>query len=181
MKITAINVYERILSMTSAYTMSSSAVGDASSTIVELLTDSEHIGYGEICPTGPLPQPEHAGSIRADLELLAPVLVGLNPVLIGHVLAAMNSAMDGGVGAKSAIDIACWDLLGKATGHRVCDLLGGPLMNPVSTYHVIAIGTPDESASSAKHLQNDGHTKLQLKAGAAGSKTTSEQPTQLRL
>jgi len=164
-KITAINVYERILSMTSAYNMSSSAVGDASSTIVELLTDSEHIGYGEICPTGPLPQPEHAGSIRADLELLAPVLVGLNPVLIGHVLAAMNSAMDGGVGAKSAIDIACWDLLGKATGHRVCDLLGGPLMDPVSTYHVIAIGTPDESASSANHLQNDGHTKLQLKAG----------------
>ena len=90
MKITAINVYERILSMTSAYNMSSSAVGDASSTIVELLTDSEHIGYGEICPTGPLPQPEHAGSIRADLELLAPVLIGLDQVLIGHVLDAMD-------------------------------------------------------------------------------------------
>jgi len=164
-KITAVNVYAKTLSMTAAYNMSSAAVSDSSTTIVEIITDTDHTGFGEICPTGPLPQPEHAGSIRADLELLGPVLIGSDPTLIGQVWATMKATMDGGVGAKSAIDIACWDLLGKATGRRVCDLLGGPLMDPVSTYHVIPIGTPDESVATAERLQEDGHTKLQLKAG----------------
>ncbi len=165
MKITVVNVYAKTMPMASAYNMSSAPVGDPSTTIIEIITDSEHVGWGEICPSGPLPQPEHAGSIRADLELLGPTLIGTDPTLIGEVWAAMTGTMDGGIGAKSAIDIGCWDLLGKATNRRVCDLLGGPLMDPVPTYHVIPIGTPGESAGLAERLQDEGITKLQLKAG----------------
>jgi len=38
-------------------------------------------------------------------------------------------------------------------------------MDPVSTYYVVPIGTPDDSAELAQNLQETGHTKLQLKAG----------------
>lgn len=165
MKITAVNVYARTMPMLSAYNMSSAPVAEPSTTVVELVTDDGHVGWGEMCPTGPLPQPEHAGSIRADLELLCACIIGADPTLIGQVWAAMRATMDGGIGAKSVIDIACWDLLGKATDQRVCDLLGGPLMDPVSTYHVVPIGTPDESAATAERLQDEGLTKLQLKVG----------------
>ena len=97
--------------------------------------------------------------------LLGPALIGLDPRRLGLVHDAMTSTMDGGHGAKSAVDIACWDLMGKAYGERVCDLLGGARMDPVSTYYVVPIGTPDDSATLAQNLQNAGHTKLQLKAG----------------
>jgi len=165
MKITEVRVYGKLLPMASNYNMSSAAVGEPDTTIVELVTDTAYVGWGEICPTGPLPQPEHAGSIRADLVLLCPALIGLDPRQLGLVHDAMASTMDGGHGAKSAVDIACWDLMGKAYGERVCDLLGGARMDPVSTYYVVPIGTPDDSATLAQNLQNAGHTKLQLKAG----------------
>ena len=41
------------------------------------------------------------------------------------VHARMEEAIRGYAYAKSALDIACWDLFGKASGLRVSDLLGG--------------------------------------------------------
>ena len=165
MKITEVRIYAKLLPLAGSYNMSASTVSDPETTVVELITDTPHVGWGECCPTGPLPQPAHAGSIRADLSLLAPSLIGLDPTLTGSVRRAMDATMDGGVRAKAAVDIACWDLLGKAMDRRVCDLLGGACSDPVPTYHVIPIGTADESASAAESLQEAGHTKLQLKAG----------------
>jgi L-alanine-DL-glutamate epimerase-like enolase superfamily enzyme len=165
MKITQVDVFAKRLPMASGYNMSSSAVGDPDTTVVSLLTDSGLVGWGEICPTGPLPQVEHAGSIRADLDLLGPALIGADPRRIGLIHDALAATMDGGQGARSAIDIACWDLLGKFHNERVCDLLGGVRMDPVLTYHVVPIGTPQASAQLAEELQEEGHTKLQLKSG----------------
>lgn len=85
--------------------MSSATVGDPDTTIVELVTDTAHVGWREVCPTGPLPQPDHAGSIRADLGLLGPTLICLDPRRINLIHDAMASTMDGGHSAKSAIDI----------------------------------------------------------------------------
>ena len=165
MKVTQVNVYAKRLAMAAGYNMSSAAVGDPETTVVKILTDTSHVGWGEICPTGPLPQVEHAQSIQADLGLLGPALIGVDPEQIGLVHDAMTAIMDGGQGARSAIDIACWDLLGKAHNRGICDLLGGARMDPVSTYHVIPIGTPETSAQLAEALQDEGHTKLQLKSG----------------
>ncbi len=165
MKVTEVRVYGKTLPKVGDYSMSSARVGDPDSTIVEVVTDTDHVGWGEVCMTGPMAQVSHAASVRADLTLAAPRLVGLDPRQIGVVWQAMSAAIYGGVAAKSALDIACWDLLGKATDLRVCDLLGGPLSDPVPTYHVIGIGTPEEAAVEAIRLQDAGHTKLQLKAG----------------
>lgn len=165
MKITEIRVYAKVLPKVGDYTMSSARVGDPDSTIVEVVTDAGLSGWGEVCMTGPLAQVQHAASIRADLTLAAPAVVGLDPRRLGVVWKSMSAAMHGGIAAKSALDIACWDLLGKATDMLVCDLLGGALSDPVPTYHVVGIGTPDEVVTEATRLQDAGHTKLQLKAG----------------
>lgn len=165
MKITEVRVYRKILPKVGDYSMSSARVGDPDTTIVEVVTDTEHVGWGEVCLTGPMAQTHHAASVRADLGLAAPAIVGLDPRRIGLVWRAMSAAMDGGVAAKSAVDIACWDLLGKATDMLVCDLLGGAVSDPVPTYHVVGNGSPDEAAAEATRLQDAGHTKLQLKAG----------------
>lgn len=165
MKVTAVHVYSHLLPAVDAYNMSSSTVGVPDSTIVEVRTDTEHVGWGEVCPTGPLPQPEHAGSIRADLALAAPSMVGVDPRKLSDIWAAMDGVMLGGTAAKSTLDIACWDIVGKAAGQGVCDLLGGALTDTVATYHVVPIGTPEASAALAVDLQDRGHTRLQLKVG----------------
>ena len=101
MKITEVRVYGKLLPMASSYNMSSAAVGEPDTTIVELVTDTAYVGWGEICPTGPLPQPEHAGSIRADLVLLCPALIGLDPRQLGLVHDAMALRRTRGRGGNS--------------------------------------------------------------------------------
>ena len=92
MKITEVRVYANVLPKVGDYSMSSARVGDPDSTIVEVVTDTEHVGWGEVCMTGPMAQTHHAASVRADLTLAAPVLVGLDPRQIGVVWRAMNGA-----------------------------------------------------------------------------------------
>ena len=50
---------------------------------------------------------------------------------LGAINAAMDAALMGHGYAKSAIDTACWDALGRSVGLPVCDLLGGRLAGDV--------------------------------------------------
>lgn len=165
MKITEVRAYAHTLRKVGRYTMSTSAVDDPDSTILEIVTDSGMSGWGEACPAGPGYQPANAFTIRAALELIGPSLIGVDPRRIGLVHDSIDRATNGSPEAKAMVDIACWDLTGKAFGARVCDLFGGPKAETVPTYHVVGIGTPHEAAASAHDLQAQGHTKLQLKAG----------------
>jgi L-alanine-DL-glutamate epimerase-like enolase superfamily enzyme len=165
MKITEVRAYAHTLPRVGNYTMSTSSVGDPDSTILEIVTDSGLTGWGEACPAGPSYQPANSFTIRAALELIGPSLIGIDPRQIGLVRRSVDRAVNGSPEAKAMVDIACWDLTGKAYGARICDLLGGPLADTVPTYHVVGIGSAHEAAASAHDLQSQGHTKLQLKAG----------------
>lgn len=52
------------------------------------------------------------------------MLIGKDPRLVDSINDRMDAALVGHSCAKVAIDVACWDLLGTATGTRVCELLG---------------------------------------------------------
>ena len=165
MSIEAIRVYCAPLEAVEHYNMSNSTVGVPVSSIVEIEDSSGEVGFGEVCMASPHYQPAHNDGIRADLAVLAPTLIGLDPTRHDAVGATMDGALLGAHEAKAAIDIACWDLTGKLVGRPVCDLLGGAVVDRVPTYHVIGIGDPEESARKAAELQGDGHVFLQLKAG----------------
>ncbi len=63
--------------------------------------------------------------MRSGLQELAPHLIGKDPLNIGEINRVMDAALRGHPYAKAPIDIACWDLLGKATGQPLYTLLGG--------------------------------------------------------
>jgi galactonate dehydratase len=91
---------------------------------VRIHTDEGVVGLGE---TYPHPEVEKAVIHRS----LAPVLLGRNPLSIDRLWADMFQAISysGWAGAEmraiSAIDIALWDLAGKAAGAPIYQLLGG--------------------------------------------------------
>ena len=92
------------------------AVAVFDSTIVAISTDAGITGYGEVCPLGAAYLPAYAAGARTGIAELAPQLIGLDPTEVGVVHRLMNQRMRGHPYVKSAIDVACWDILGKACG-----------------------------------------------------------------
>ncbi len=165
MSISEIRVYSIPLAAKSTYNMSNSTVTTPMSTIVEVVDADGTIGYGEACMASPQFQPAHNAGIVSSLSVLAPSIIGLDPTKLTVVNAAMSSAMTGHTEGKAALDIACWDLMGKKLDMSIVDLLGGARMTDVVTYHVVGIGSPEYAAGEAERLQNEGITRIQLKAG----------------
>jgi L-alanine-DL-glutamate epimerase-like enolase superfamily enzyme len=135
------------------------------STIVGVRTDTGLIGYGEVCPLGPFYLPAYAEGVRAGIRELGPHLIGMDPRELGVLNHRMDAAFKGHPYVKSGIDIACWDILGKATGLPVCQLMGGRFGEGVRLYRAISQVPPDEMAANVAEYRDQGYTRFQLKVG----------------
>ncbi|MEY3173263.1 MAG: hypothetical protein RLZZ436_1177 [Planctomycetota bacterium] len=135
------------------------------STIVGVETDSGLTGYGEVCPLGPFYLPAYAEGVRAGLRELAPHLIGFNPLQLQVLNHRMDAALKGHPYVKSGIDIACWDLLGKACNLPVAELLGGRFGDAVRLYRAISQEAPDIMAEKVAGYRAQGYSRFQLKVG----------------
>ncbi len=135
------------------------------STIVEILTDAGISGYGEVCPLGPAYLPAYAAGARTGIAELAPSLIGADPTQLGPLNEQMDRAMRGHPYVKSAIDMACWDIFGKACGQSVTNLLGGSYSQDFPLYRAISQDTPEKMAASVAKYRGEGYHKFQLKVG----------------
>ena len=126
------------------------------STIVAVETDEGITGYGEVCPLGPFYLPAYAAGARAGIAELGPHLLGEDPLQLGKLNQRMDAALQGHPYVKSAIDIACWDILGKAAGQPVCVLLGGRYGEDFVLYRAISQEAPDGDGAPGGRLSRRG-------------------------
>lgn len=134
-------------------------------TVVRVETDDGLVGWGEQAVFTPSLLPAHGGGTRAALALLAPAVLGADPRQVEMVHARMDAALKGHAYAKAALDIACWDLLGKATGLRVADLLGGAWQEEIPLYTGIGIAAPDAMRARCEEAVTAGYRHVQVKVG----------------
>src|SRR3972149_7500826 len=95
------------------------------STVVRVITDQGITGWGEVCPLGQTYLPAFAEGARTAIRELAPALLGADPRNLAQVNERMDGVLRGHGYAKSPLDVACWDILGKAAGLPLATLLGG--------------------------------------------------------
>jgi L-alanine-DL-glutamate epimerase-like enolase superfamily enzyme len=136
------------------------------STVVRLTTDAGLEGFGEVCPLGSTYLPAFGGGARAALAELAPHLLGLDPCNVALVGEAMDGALRGHRYAKSAVDIACWDILGRSAGLPVAALLGGIRQVSYPLYIAVPLGPVDEMVRYVEARRAEGIHRFQLKLGA---------------
>lgn len=167
MKITRISVYQVDLPLhEGTYSWSEGKSVDVfDSTVVAVETDAGLTGYGEVCPLGPVYLPAYAAGVRTGLQELGPTLIGEDPTELTKLNHTMDRALKGHPYVKSAVDMACWDILGKATGMPVCTLLGGRYADDVILYRAISQRPADEMASNVADYKSEGYTRFQLKVG----------------
>jgi L-alanine-DL-glutamate epimerase-like enolase superfamily enzyme len=135
------------------------------STIVAVETDAGITGYGEVCPLGPAYLPSYAEGVRTGLREIGPKLLGLDPRDLGVLNKRMDQALRGHPYVKSGVDVACWDILGQATGLPVVTLLGGRFGADFKLYRAISQESPAEMAQRVHQYRAEGYTKFQLKVG----------------
>ena len=137
MKITGVRVHVLRSPLEQSFAFSQGWVQSRGATLVEVQTDEGVVGWGEALCQG-LQPPEIAAS--AIQHALAPLVVGadpLEPELLWHRM--YHHTRDYGqkgalIGAISALDIAFWDIAGKARGEPVARLLGGIFRKRVQAY-----------------------------------------------
>jgi L-alanine-DL-glutamate epimerase-like enolase superfamily enzyme len=167
MKITRIQVYQVDLPLhEGSYKWSGGkSVAVFDSTVVAIETDTGLTGYGEVCPLGPFYLPAYAEGARTGIGELGPHLIGEDPTRLGPINRLMDKALQGHPYVKSALDMACWDLLGQACGQSVCELLGGRFGDDFVLYRAISQESPEAMARSIASYREEGYRRFQLKVG----------------
>ncbi len=136
------------------------------STVVKVETEEGLSGHGEVCPLGPAYLPAYAAGARAGIAELAPHLLGEDPTQLERLNRRMDQALKGHPYAKSAIDMACWDILGQAAGLPVCSLLGGRYGDDFILYRAISQESPEAMAAKVSGYREEGYRRFQLKVGS---------------
>ena len=166
MKITRISLWQVPLTSHATYYMADGKTCDTTiSTVIRLDTDSGLSGWGEVCPI-PHYLPAYANGVAPAIEELAPVLLGADPVGPEAVMERLNHHLQGHAYAKSAIDIALWDLTAQAARLPLHALLGGRAVADMPLYHSITCVAPDEMARMARDAHDQGMRQFQVKLGA---------------
>ena len=167
MKIKHVDVYNFDLTYVhGTYVMSGGrSISSLPSTLVRITADNGLQGWGEVCPLGTTYLPAHAEGSRAALALLAPAVVGVDPTNHAAVNDSMDAALSGHAYAKSPIDVACWDLTGRALGVSVSALLGGVRQEKFPLYMAVPLGSPDEMTAYVLARRQEGIHRFQLKVG----------------
>src|SRR4051794_29503887 len=135
------------------------------STVVRIDTDEGVVGHGEVCPLGPFYLAAYANGVRAGLAELGPHLLGEDPLQLSKLNRWMDAVLKGHPYVKSAIDLACWDILGKVTGQPVCTLLGGRYGEDFGLYRAISQEAPEAMADRVAGYRAEGYQRFQLKVG----------------
>ena len=168
MKITGITTYRHRLAIKPKYTMITAlGVNTGNEFIVlRLHTDVGIDGLGEATITvrwsGEIP----AGCEQVINEVLAPAVMGLEIGDFPELNRRMDACCSRNWFAKSAIEMACWDALGKEQGKPVYELLGGAC-RPLKIKSRFSMGAYEieRAAARAQELVAAGFDTIKVKVG----------------
>ncbi len=169
MKINRITVWQLDLPLTKPYWLSGGRLKfeKLDSTFVRIDTDEGVSGWGEGCPWGRTYLPAHGPGIRVGLETLAPALLGCDPCALDEINRIMDVQLPGHSYAKSPLDMACWDILGKVAGMPLWRLFGASSAEPVPVNSSISTGTPGEMLDLINEAAESGYTVHSAKIGGS--------------
>jgi muconate cycloisomerase len=98
-------------------------------------------------------------------DYLAKVVVGLEVGNLGELHRRMDRMIKGYPYAKAAIDIAAWDIAGRASGLAVTTLLGGRVRDRIPVTHSIGLLSQEEAADEAAIVAEEGIRAIKVKVG----------------
>ncbi len=165
MKITDVRARIIRIPRASKLTTSYGSEDSASTLLVEIDTDDGITGIGQASVDAPFYGETADGMLVNVRKHLAPALMGEDPFAITRLHAKMGSVLPHHWFSHSGVDMALWDLKGKALGAPVYELLGGKVREGLDLMGFVAFGSPDEMAETARRQLEVGYPVLKMKIG----------------
>lgn len=164
MKITSIDAIPFAIPYTKPLRFASGEVHAAEHVLVRVHTDEGLVGVAE-APPRPYTYGETQESIVAVIgKVFAPQLAGLSPMRRETVHACLDRTV-GNPAAKSALDMALWDIIGQSVGLPVGELLGG-YTDRLRVSHMVGFAPADEMVAEAERVRDTyGITTFKVKVG----------------
>ncbi len=124
---------------------------------LKIETDEGISGWGEPILEG------HAETLKAAVHELEDGLIGCDPSRIEDIwqMIYRNGCYRGGpvlMSALAGVDMALWDIKGKALGAPIHTLLGGPVRDRIRTYQWCGGDKPSELIGGVKAVQSNGYS-----------------------
>jgi muconate cycloisomerase len=135
------------------------------SAIVRITATGGATGLGNIDPTPGYSKEQTVDHLRVLETVLAPRLIGMDPLNVHAVLAAIEPAVKGYLDSKAAIEMACVDLAARVAGMPVYTYLGGAVKERLLFNAWIGILPPDVAAKETRDWQKKGYRSAKVKVG----------------
>ena len=164
MKIKRIEPVAVSLPMVKPVKMSFEEVRAANNALVRLETDDGVVGWGEAA-SAPTMTGETVDGMVAAVRYLAPLLEGMPAEDIAAVMERADRYLYGNHAAKSTIEMAMHDTLGKARGMPVYELLGGQRRSRVPLLRLVGTGSAAGDVEEAKKKKAEGYVAFKVKVG----------------
>jgi muconate cycloisomerase len=135
---------------------------------VRIETAGGLVGWGEAaCLGGPTWSEESVESVAATIErYIAPWLRGRDAAAIEALRREMARRLQGNPFARAAVEMALWDLNGRALGVPVHRLLGGAVRDRVPLSWSLAVASPADEVEEARERVDRGHRIFKIKTAA---------------
>ena len=179
MRVASLEVFPVAIPFREPYLTASGSLAAREMAIVRL-TDGEGItGHGDAVPLSLRGGPS-LGRVIEQLESVAGPLVAAHPLealgeatdVLESVAAVVTELELAGVGpqVRAAVEISLLDLLGRARGEPIWELLGAASARPVECNGTLGAGEPGSVAEAAARLCGDGFRTLKVKVGAGADR-----------
>jgi len=177
MKIKKISLYSIPINVgmeLTRYVSSQSINPELDTLVVKLETDVGLVGWGEVCSAPPYYLPELSSGARDGIIHVSPVVIGRDPREVRAIITDIAGALRGHGNAKTAIEMALWDLAAKAHNIPLVQLWGGKVSQSLPVLAVVRIGTKEETTASFKAFREQGYSRFQIKVASGEAETDIE-------
>jgi L-alanine-DL-glutamate epimerase-like enolase superfamily enzyme len=133
--------------------------------ILRVQTDEGVTGLGEVSCTPVWSGEDSVTAVHVIRDFLEPAVVGEDPRDVERLTVKMRRAIAGHLFTKAGIEIALWDILGKACGMPIFRLLGGAVRERIPIKMSVSGVGPERAAEIASWAMAKGLKALKVKVG----------------
>jgi len=140
---------------------------DAVAVIFKVYTDQGIVGLGEADPLNPFTEETPASVMVVTRDVIAPNLLNQNALDMAGLEYRLDRAVNGNLTARGAVNMALFDIAGKANNIPAHLMLGGRVCDNLTIFRGIESGTAQEDAIAIEQEMEKGFHRIMIKMGAS--------------